>query len=299
MSVSIDSYKPQYKTGVAACLRRNYPWMEEESQESIARWLEPVLHYTWTEDLSENDFPHKYGTVILAEDRVVGFLGAVYSRRYSGDEPYIFLRPTTWAIDDKYRIYLFKALKVQFAAADVIGDFEPRDSVEETLVKLYHFQYIDHKMYKFPAIPYLLFSQVDITFFQEAAEINDEHIKVEYMDNQPYGVGCVCVRPHRREGKCYIFYQLIGKAGRRRILIMKVSQPRIFAEFTHEILWKMQHFTKAYNKVKCDSRFFGGQPVRYPFRKSKKVARLLLNKLPEEVVPQTDFLYSDTCMLEG
>ena len=299
MAVCIEGYTEKYYEGVVNCLRRNYPWMAKKSQAYIAKWIVPVLTYHWVEDIDEAVLPHKYGTVLLDGENVVGFLGTIYSRRYAGKQSYIFLRPTTWAIDEKYRIYLFKVLKMQFAEADVIGDFAPRESVEKALVNVFHVTYCDQTMYKFAAVPHLFFSKVDMQFIQEASELRYKVLVNEYQDNALYGVKCVDICVRKTGEHCVIFYQLIGTAEHRRIQVMKVSQPRVLADFAHEILWKIQHFEKAYYKLKCDSRFFGGYPIHHPFYKSKAEPRLLLNKLESNLQPQVDFLYSDTCMLEG
>lgn len=298
MSVIFDGYKECYNNGVVACLKRNYESFKNKSLDDIANWLKPVLKYKWEEECLE-DFPYKYGTVIISDKKVVGYLGAVYSKRYDlNGKGYIFLRPTTWAIDEKYRIYLFKGLKEQFKAADVIGDFAPRESVEHTLVNLYKFKYCEKISYKFQAIPYFGFYKVDVSFVKNSLEIDDKIVSREFRDNQIFDVKCAKINDKKSDAVAYILYKIVGRKNNHRIMIMKIAGAELISMHIHEIFWRMMWHESAYHKLKCDGRFFRDCKFEYPFSKSKPMVRLLLNKRTD-ITPQDDFLYSDTCMLEG
>ncbi len=296
MDIRIEGYQNKYLNEVVSCLMRNYAWLAEKGPCETTEWLKPVLEYSWQEDVLMN-FPHKYGSVLLDDGSVVGFCGNVYSKRYDENgRPYIFLRPTTWAIDAEYRIYLFKILKQQFKVADVIGDFEPRASVEEALVNLYKFQYCDKTIYKFPAVPHI-FSRLRHEFPTSDDKCFDKILSRELLDNEKYGVKAAVFTADAMN-RCIIFYQLVGKKGRQRIMVLKVENGRLLAEHAHEIFWALMRHENVYHKLKCDSRFFCGEKINYPIIRCSQSSRLLKVR-NKEIVPQLDFLYSDTCMLEG
>ena len=79
--ISIVPYSGEYKVGVLAVLKRNFPWMARYSDEWLSRWLSPLIEYHWDDDPDISDVPFKYGAVVLDGDNVVGFFGTIYSYR--------------------------------------------------------------------------------------------------------------------------------------------------------------------------------------------------------------------------
>ena len=81
MKIEIQSYTPDYKSGVLKCLRNNYPWMAQENDENLYRWCQPFLEYNWAQELSGDAEIFKHGMILLENGKVVGYLGFIFANR--------------------------------------------------------------------------------------------------------------------------------------------------------------------------------------------------------------------------
>ena len=75
MKVEIKGYNEQYRQGVLACLKNNYPWMAEMSDEELYHWAMPFMEYEWKEELPDEIKEFQHGIVFLAGQQVVLYLG--------------------------------------------------------------------------------------------------------------------------------------------------------------------------------------------------------------------------------
>lgn len=315
MGISIEGYRPEYCAGVIACLQRNYDWMSKADSVEVEHWMHPTISYQWRDDVLLARYPYKYGIVLLSDDTVVGFFGCMYSRRYDDGEPYIYLTGTNWCIDEKYRMYLVPILKKMYATADVVGEFTPRKSVEEVLVNIFKFQYINREKLRFSPIPFLGHHELEFKEFS-SEDFSDPILQGEFLDNMPYGVKCVEFRQEEEYG--YVFYQVMKYHG-KWIQVVKTVNGTLFARHAHEIVWRIQQKEcfhdssdlteniceivrrardSIWMNLEAEKCFFSDEKIQHPMYDSTPVVRLALNKRKNEIQPSMDFLYSEMVMLE-
>lgn len=315
MGIRIEGYCPEHRAGIIACLQRNYDWMGKTDSKDVEHWLQPTISYQWMEDVSSEQYPYKYGIVLLSNDKVVGFLGCIYSRRYAVGKPYIYLTGTNWCIDEKYRMHLIPMLKKMYETADVVGDFTPRKSVEEVLVKIFKFQYFNREKLRFAPIPFLDCHEVEFrSLFPE--DFSDLILRREYLDNIPFGIKCI--EFSRNEERGYVFYQVMEYRG-KWIQIVKVVNGELFARHAHEIIWQIQKKecfddccdltediceivrrarSNMWMNLEAEKCFFQDEKIQHPMYDSVSVVRLVRNRRNPEILPVIDFLYSEMVMLE-
>lgn len=299
MKIEIKGYSDQYRQGVLACLKNNYPWMAEMSDEELYRWAKPFMGYDWNEELPDAVRKFQHGIVFLAGQQVVGYLGFIYAKRHWQGHEYIYQNGTTWAVNEGYRIYLFKALKQANSLAEVLGDFSPIKSVEETLTKVFKFKYIDHKVYRFYPIP-CFHEELNYRMVQDEKDIADEVLRTEFHDHYPYGVRCLRISDGKNEG--YIFYRVKQRIWKKRrifrkrrsvLIVLKMTNPDLFCAHYREVVWHLQKGEHPY--VEIEPRFIAPHSLQGFGIKEKTVARLGLNKT-EWNIP-IDLLYSEEAIM--
>lgn len=298
MSVKIEDFAECYKTGVLNCFKRNYKWMSRISDVELECWVNPLFSYTWKE--SDLNIGHKYGQVILDDDKVVGYLGYIISNRVDDGKEYKYLNASTWAIDDGYRIYLFKALKLAFKDVDVISDFSAISAVYNTLVKVFKFKQYNDRLYRCFPIPFIAKSNVKIKTISNAVEICDGVYKREYEDHQHCGVKCLEITELKSSKKFYVFY--VNAHSKRKFIfrpfwvkVLKITESSIFSRYAHEIIWHLQKSEKTY--VEIDENLLDMSFFCHPWYKVKKVHSLVLDKSGIDVKP--DLLYSELVLLKS
>ena len=299
MKVEIKGYTPEYKEGVLKCLKDNYPWMAKVSDDALYDWAKPFLEYKWQEDLPEDVKTFQHGMLFISSNKVVGFLGFIFARRQWQGHDYIYQNGTTWAVDKGYRIYLFRALKQADALADVLGDFTPVKAVEETLVKVFKYRYIDHYVYQFDPFP-CFHETLDYEQIESADELSDPVLKVEFQDHSPYGVRCLRIGNGQEES--YILFRVNKRIRKNRkifrkrrsvLKILKLTNPDFFCDHYREIVWHLQKGEHPH--VMLEARFIAPRRI-HGFRiKEKKVVRLGLDKTGLGV--PIDSLYSEEAIL--
>lgn len=297
MKVFIKPYIEQYHDEVIKCLRRNFNWMQKRKLKDLEEWLAPLWNYNWKNSNLDSEF--KRGVVILNEKNdIVGYLGFIYSLRNLNGRGYRYLTPSYWAIDEGYRVYLFKVLKQIFKEADVIGDFTPMSSVEKILKTVFKFNTISSELYQFLPVPYLFKNHILISKCNEC-DLSDTE-KKELYDHRPYGVKCVRVRDVQKKYSMIIFYKVFNATIKqfipvRCIQILKISDRNFLHLYTHEIVWKLQKHERAL--LQCDSLFFKNNDFTYPLKRIKCIPRQFLNKKIKGLDIEPDFLYSELAML--
>ncbi len=299
MKIEIKGYTEQYKNGFLQCLKNNYPWMAEVTDEELYEWTKPFMEYDWKEDLPAEIKPYQHGMVFLDGQQVVGFLGFIYAKRHWQGHEYIYQNGTTWAVNEGYRIYLFKALKQADSLADVLGDFTPVKAVEETLTKVFKYKYIDHKVYRFYPVP-RFHEKLTYQMIQDEKDLPDEILRTEFHDHQPYGVKCLKVSDGQQDS--FIFFRINHRVRRHRkifrkrrsvLKILKLTNPDLFCRNYREIVWHLQKGEHPY--VQIEPRFLAPHKLSGLGIKEKKAVRLGLDKTGWDI--PIDLLYSEEAIL--
>lgn len=299
MKVEIKGYTDRYKQGFLQCLKNNYPWMAEVSDDELYEWTKPFMEYDWQEALPAEIKQYQHGIVFLDGQQVVGFLGFIYAKRHWKGHEYVYQNGTTWAVNEGYRIYLFKALKQADALADVLGDFTPVKAVEETLTKVFKYKYIDHKVYRFYPVP-CFHEKLTYQMILDEKDLTDEILRMEFHDHQPYGVKCLKISDGQQDS--FIFFRVNHRIRKHRrvfrkrrsiLKILKLTNPDLFCNHYREIVWHLQKGEHPY--VQIEPRFLLPHKLTGFGIKEKKVVRLGLDKTGWDV--PIDLLYSEEAIL--
>lgn len=240
--VRIVPYEGKYKRGVIECLKRNYTWMSEVSNEYLEKWLQPITDYSWSGDreVSIIECQYKYGAIILDDDFVKGYLGMItsYQTDLNGNK-YLYGSPTTWAIDEKYRIYLSKAIKKLVASVDFMTEFTARESVEAIMSQIFKFTVCENDKYLLYPCPYEGEDHCITKRINKLENIDDALIKNVYFDHSPfYGINLVKADFGESTEHSYVFYKRYDEKD-ARLRILYISNPQLFAAYAHEIVWDL------------------------------------------------------------
>lgn len=257
--MNLVGYSDKYKNEVFECLKRNFKSMCNMTYLELNDWINPLLSYTWANEFSIDKYPFKYGVVLINNEKVVGYLGLIYSRQYICGKWKTVVNFTTWAIDKPYRIELVHCISEIQNTADVLLDFTPRKSIVNVLTQMFSYKYIDSKGYLF--LPKLvLHNELKIKKIKKSREIKNENVKKIYEDHIKYGLFCSEVTTKNKRSE-YIIYKmkkkeliLKGLVPLNSINVLYTSDNIFFGRYYKEIISKLQYIERA--ALKTDSRFF-------------------------------------------
>lgn len=297
--MQVVGYSDAYKSGVLACLKRNYKWMGEKSDDELYQWLAPIVSYVWESDFPIDQYPYKFGMVLLGENNtVVGYLGLIYSKQEIDGCLKTVVNPTTWAIDEAYRSETFRCIYSVQQTADIMVDFTARQSLLEIFTKMFHFITIDTQGCFFLPKPVLGKRHIKLKRISRAEQIENETIKTIYRHHFKYNVKCFMVSDGVRNE--YIFYKihkrvtvLKGFVPLKGIYVLYTSDSVFFGEHAKEIIWKMQKKEKA--ALKTDSRFFNIDTGNEPNVRTFSINRLVFGA--QALTEQPSLLYSELAIL--
>ena len=121
---------------------------------------------------------------------------------------YTVANPTTWAIDDKYRIYIFQVTEALFKEPDIVIDATP--SYKELMIEKMMFGFMDLSLKKirFFSMESPSKEKCYITKVSTSSCISDDDVYKKYMDNVRYGVNCIEI-VNELNMKCYVMYNIV------------------------------------------------------------------------------------------
>jgi len=306
-------YSSQYDTDIIAILKRHFMWMSKTDSKDLCEWISPVFYPELTPEsaVDYDEHPYSRGLVLVEEGHVVGYLGMITSRRRVGDRAVVYGSPTTWVIDEPYRLFLPKAVKILLNDLDVCADFTPRQSVEQLLCKIFKFKYCGK-------IEYRVFPVPNERDFLNVIEINDANIcdnkdiKNEYENHKKvYGFKIVKIENKSNGQMGYVFYKRYMEEA-KRVRILKLVNASLFADNCIEISWKIirDEFYKNMNAtdafvqiirfkdknipvcMECDEMLLEKAALNHPLVYEKNVARIIYMHDGCDI-PSVDFLYSE------
>ena len=294
--ISIVPYSGEYKVGVLAVLKRNFPWMARYSDEWLSRWLSPLIEYHWDDDPDISDVPFKYGAVVLDGDNVVGFFGTIYSYRLIDGKKYLCLNFSTWCADAEYRIHTFSALKKLCATADILTDFTPNEPSREIITKMFGFKYAETKCFNLCPVPLLHSAKVSVRFINDPSELKDPEQSAIFAEHQKYGLKCAEFERDGERGCIFYYFHASRKLKLYRIVrTVKIYNRKLFTENLREIARKIQKHEGFFIHFCVDSCFIDGK-FSCPLYFVRKAYRCVRTK--ENINFQLDFLYSELSMLD-
>lgn len=301
-------------SGVVACLKRNYGWMGEKSDDEITDWFSVLSNHFWKDGESDKN-RYNYGKVLLDKGKIVGYFGGIGAERSVGDNKYLFMNFSTWAVDKEFRGFFFKHVEDLYKIPDVLIDLTPNPGSIMFESKFFDMKMDESGFVRLFPIPYTGKKKLDITYISNCAQIDNYVIKKEFEDHNRYkDIGLIRVEDEK--GVCYVFYRRMHGNG-EWIRILKVSDSNIFAKYCHEIIWSIcekesysdynnvsEQFAeilrrsqdKTWIAVECEKRFFGGNEIDYPLFTEIKKKRLYKNN-NGLMFDDYDFLYTEYAFL--
>lgn len=297
--MKFEGFSEKYKTGVIECLKRNFDSLSEKSNKEIEIWLKPLVSYNWVDDIEIEKYPYKYGMVIVNNDHVCGYLGLIYSRQIINNESAVVVNLTTWAIDDNNVFLLYSAINKIHKTADVFTDYDARDSVYETLTKIYHYKYIDNLMHYYTPFP-LYFVKHGLSFLniKSQEKINNKVIRNIFIDHSKYNVSCLEIQ--KGERKEYIFYKLLNKKYSLRginlnmVLVLYTSDISFFHKYEKTIISYLQRKEKA---VVVSAKHFFNTETSFFSRRTMPIKHIIFSNDKEP--NKLGMLYSEICLLDN
>jgi len=312
-NIQFVKYENKYKNGVLQCLKRNYPWMAQLTDEDLYDWIKPILEYRWL-DMPQTSHPH--GILMLKENSIVGFFGVIFSKRHNNmGEEYICQSYTTWCIDKKYRPYIIEAIKYLTQNNDIYWDLTPCSVMYDSFTNFFKFEKIETKFIRFYPIPYMKKKNLEINIINSPNEIDNSIIKNELQDHLCYDIKCAKFSSKAETG--YIFYKIMKYNG-LWLKIMKIENKTLFSQNAHEILWHLQHkecffsikdiqesvckiiknqCDKIWMYTECSRLFVDMKMLNHPLYDLRDSKLISLNKSNIKN-PNLDFLYTEIAMLD-
>lgn len=309
-------YEEKYHHGVIECLRRNFGWMGETTEDEVSGWAFPILSYKWSAetDVTDDEYKYRHGAVLLDAERVVGYFGMIFARRGDGSSSYLWGSPTTWVIDEDYRFHFF----------DIVGkilddsvrwiELTPRQSVAESLKVLYGFHQFGYKQFRLIPIP-VERNDYEVNLVEDSSEIRNKIIRREFFDHSALsGIRLIRIICKQTNEESFVFYKVFDEDS-TRIRILKITDPVVFAKGCSEIIWKIYKsefypdlggsdslvkiMDGLYNReklcVECDDFLLKGHALIHPLIKEKDVTRLCR---PMNADSDIDLLYTESALLD-
>ena len=309
--IEFTGYEEKHRDGVVSCLMRNYEEFGAMKPEAVSKWMDPIASYRWQSD-QPKDHPLQHGIVMLADGKVVGFTGCVYSYVEQGGKRYTVCKTTTAAVDREYRHYdsgdgtKARAIETMYHrildSTDIVTGDTPIPKMRAFLHDVVGFSDYETKNYKFLTIPCFR-RKLRYAFIKKPEDIADKKIRAVFADHAPYGLRCV--RAYTEQSDCFVFYNLIRKKIKRRpfnkmgirfVSVKDVTDHGMFGQYAHEIIWTIQRREKAF--LESDSRFFGAGGPAYRFRYKTYETYRMCNAGTTRIDPkQLGGLYSELIML--
>lgn len=264
--IELKKYDDKYLSGIIGCLRRNYNRFQCMMELDIYKFLKPLITYDFSEEYSYKK--GNYGYVLLEEDNVVGFFGMIYYRvKSENGKFYTVSNPTTWAIDNKYRIYIFQVTELLFKETDVVIDATP--SYKELMIekKMFKFEDLSLKKLRFYDMKMLGNLNCDIKKIHSPCDITNKDVSKRYQDNVEYQIKCIEVTPPNGN-KCYIMYSTVfakkhsgqDKDIIKLIRVLSVSDYKIFNDL-FLVIFNYMKTNENVELLECDSMFIKNREI--------------------------------------
>lgn len=298
--IELKKYDDKYLIGIISCLKRNYNRFGCMMDLDVYKFIKPLVTYDFSEDYSYQK--GNYGYVLLEDENVVGFFEMIYYRLKSeSGKFYTVANPTTWAIDDKYRIYIFQVTEALFKEPDIVIDATP--SYKELMIekKMFGFMDLSLKKIRFFSMESQNKENCYITKVSSSSCISDDDVYKKYMDNVRYGVNCIEI-VNELNMKCYVMYNIVFAKKHlendgdviKLARVLSVSDIKMF----NDLFSKIFNYIKKNEKVsamECDSMFIENNEILMREHEEKQYTRI--KKYNTECdIKNFDLLYTEIAL---
>ena len=204
--MKIVPYEEKYYTDVMNCLSRNFRTMSGLEEGEVYDIVKGIFSYPWI----DSDIPYSRGVVLLDnEENLVGYLGAVYTRKLVSERWLTICNFSTWAIDSKFRIFVFSCLKEFHRTADVFLDYSPNEASIQIERQMFMYKDIENEIFVFKPHPYIGAGSLKVRIIRDESKIYDEDVRKKYLDHK--GLGVKCCEVITPDGiPQYMFYDILA-----------------------------------------------------------------------------------------
>ncbi len=296
--MKIVPYEEKYYTDVMNCLSRNFRTMSGLEEGEVYDIVKGIFSYPWI----DSDIPYSRGVVLLDnEENLVGYLGAVYTRKLVSERWLTICNFSTWAIDSKFRIFVFSCLKEFHRTADVFLDYSPNEASIQIERQMFMYKDIENEIFVFKPHPYIGAGSLKVRIIRDESKIYDEDVRKKYLDHK--GLGVKCCEVITPDGiPQYMFYDIliekVHKIPTRWIKVLEVSDETFFGDCATEVIGKLQSMELAF--LETDARFFNGDNIQYDYAFSRrKTTRLAYSPyLDLKNLKKSSLLYSEVVLIK-
>ena len=238
-----------------------------------------------------------FGYVMVDDDRVVGFLGLIFSRRSIKNKVHKFCNMTSWIVEKEYRgKSLFLLLPVLRLKSYTLTDFTPSREVYAILKKAGFQEFETHYRLVFP-FPNIskLWSSCELIFDRDIIEreLNQKDYQI-YKDHQfPH---CYHLMIKSKYGECYL---IMGRMVRKKFpffiaQIYYISNLDVFRKCIGIVGFKICFRIKTF-ALYIDERFLGEKRILFSKKMALKKPRMYRSDILSG--EDMDSLYSESVIL--
>jgi hypothetical protein len=236
-----------------------------------------------------------FGYVLEDEERIVGFLGLIFSRRILNGKEVKFCNITSWVVDEKFRNQSLSLFLPVLKLKDYALTIHTVSKETYAVARKLGFQNLESHLRIIPPLP-----PISTWVTSCEVKINDKHLNEilkgealqAYNDHLSFRCFHVHIRTHL--GECYLIGTRVYRKKLSFFQIHHISNPKIFSKFAGRITMVICLRIKTVAVV-MDERFLQGSTVMLskvwplPYPRVYKLDSLMQNDI--------DLLYSELLML--
>jgi len=228
--------KPKVRQAVINDFGKVYPLLEEMNNTRLSKgdWRQLFQNHWAIEEFSP-------GIVLEIGDKIVGYIGTIYSRQMVAGKPQLFCNLTTWIVLDEYRSYsimmIFSLVRNKNL---VLTSFSSNNVTYEVYKKLGFKDGNQSKRIVYP-FPFSFFQSSDYKIITDEQVINDnisQDDKIIFNDHHRFGNAYVLIKS-KDEG-CL----LMGVSRDKLLRVYFVSNKTFFQRhlkyFRHKLMSQFQ-----------------------------------------------------------
>lgn len=268
-----------------------YPLLQifDESDAAREKWKQIFVNH-W-------DVPEDYhGYILKYEDRVVGYIGLIFSHRTINNGSHKFCNLTSWIVEEEFRGV--QALRLLRSVLNLKGYtftiFSATDNAREIYQKM-GFQFLDtHFLIVLPFLSVkTLFTQYSVHWKPDQIRpyLNENETRL-LDDHLPFD--CLHLLVRKGSSHCYL---VLAKTKRMDIpfaVTHYIGNPDIFLPCINRIALTICLHTHTFGLI-VDKRFLRRRPVRLAVTRALKVGKMFIS---DTLAPRDmDALYSEVILL--
>jgi hypothetical protein len=202
-----------------------------------------------------------FGYVLEDEERIVGFLGLIFSRRILNGKEVKFCNITSWVVDEKFRNQSLSLFLPVLKMKDYVLTIHTVSKETYTVARKLGFQNLESHLRIIPPLPpvsnWFNFCEVKINDKRLIETLKGEVLQV-YNDHLSFRCFHVHIRTHL--GECYLIGTRVYRKKLSFFQVHHISNPKIFTKFSGRIAMVIFLRIKAVAMV-ADERFLQGNVV--------------------------------------